>query len=362
MRFCLPKSYSVMKLLTIVVPAYNAEQHLKRCLDSLCQEPFVDQLQILVINDGSKDRTSWIAHEYARAFPSSVQVIDKENGGHGSGINAAVPAACGKYFQVIDSDDWVVASNMQKLLLALQQTDADMVLCHYHMVNLTTGKKRAFKTEGIVLNRVYSFAEFMEHPRTAWTCCFFHGILYRTEFYRDTGIRLSEKTFYEDQEYSTLPAYYARTILPLDLFIYQYAVGNAAQSVSDENQVKNMEQIKTVFWKICNFYCAHRDMAAAQRKYFLFKLNMLLQSYCVVALIKDQRRDIGNRAAVAICEKVKVQCPELYQQFKRRYLVLRMLHFLHISSQMFQKIQESRQEGILLFKKNKRRNKAKCKK
>ena len=89
-----------MKLLTIAVPAYNAEQHLSKCLDSICREDILDRLQIIIINDGSSDGTSILAHHYEKRFPQSIQVIDKENGGHGSGINAAIMYASGKYFLV----------------------------------------------------------------------------------------------------------------------------------------------------------------------------------------------------------------------------------------------------------------------
>lgn len=334
-----------MKLLTIVVPAYNAEPYLKRCLDSVCCRPLLDQMQIIVVNDGSRDGTSLLAHRYEQAFPDAVMVIDKENGGHGSGINAALPHVCGKYFRVLDADDWVLSENLPALLAALQQSSADMVLCHFDMVDVYSGEKRVFRTAGIPFDKTYSFSEFMAYPREAYTCCFFHGILYRTEFYRTTGIRLSEKTFYEDQEFATLPACYAKTVLPLDLVLYQYAVGSADQSVSDENQVRNLGQIEKVFWNICRFYCAHRDMEEAKRRYFLFKLSMLLQSYCVAALLKDRDRRRGRAAAVTMCRAVRETCPELYAQFGRRYLALRILHGLHVSPAMFERLLACRRQG-----------------
>ena len=325
-----------MKLLTIAVPAYNAEQHLSKCLDSICREDILDRLQIIIINDGSSDGTSILAHHYEKRFPQSIQVIDKENGGHGSGINAAIMYASGKYFQVVDSDDWVISENLSALMDRLEQTNADMILCHFHMIDLQTGDKREFKTKEIPLGKVYSFSEFMEHPRGAYTCCFFHGVLYRTDFYRNTGIRLSEKTFYEDQEYATIPIYYVETVLPLDLFLYQYSVGNALQSVADENQVRNIGQIETVFWKICDFYCSHRDMPNEKRQYFLFKLVMLLQSYCIVGLIKDTNRSRGRQAVKMMYRAVRMRCPELYRRFFYRYQILKAMHTMHISTQMFE--------------------------
>lgn len=330
------------KVLTVAVPAYNSERYLEKCLDSLCQHTFLEKIEIIVVNDGSTDDTSGIAHRYESKYPDSVHVIDKENGGHGSGINVAVEQACGKYFQVVDSDDWVISANMPKLLEALERLQADMVLCHFHMIDMHSGKKQAFRTEDIPLGTVYSLSDFMKYPQNARTCCFFHGLIYRTEFYRNTGIHLSEKIFYEDQEYATLPAYYAETILPLDLFIYQYMVGNSAQSISNENQVQNMDQIETVFWNICRFYCSHREMSESKRQYFLFKLSTLLLSYYVAGLLKDKDRARGRFRAVRMRKAVEKECPELHACSRKKYRIACVLHALHISADMLEWAKKTR--------------------
>ena len=330
------------KVLTVAVPAYNAEQYLAKCLDSLCRRDFLDKLEIIVVNDGSSDGTSALAHRYESEYPASVCVIDKENGGHGSGINTAAAQARGRYFQVVDSDDWVISANMPELLGKLGASDADVALCNFHMVDMRSGKKQAFQTRGIPPGVVYSFPEFMKYPRDARDCCFFHGLIYRTEFYRGTGIRLSEKIFYEDQEYATLPAYYARTVLPLDIFIYQYMVGNTSQSISNENQVRNIDQIETVFWNICRFYCSHRDMTEDKREYFLFKLSTLLLSYYVAGLLKDKDRKRGKARAERMSEAVKRECPELYDYSRKKYLIARALHELHISAEMLERAKRTK--------------------
>lgn len=330
------------KVLTVAIPAYNSEKYLTKCLDSLCNYSFLDKLEIIIVNDGSTDGTLAIAHTYASMYPDSVYVIDKENGGHGSGINIASEKAQGAYFQVVDSDDWVISANMPDLLEKLEQTQADIVLCNFHMVDMNSGKKQAFLTEGIPLGTVYSFSDFMKYPRNARNCCFFHGLIYRTAFYQDTGIRLSEKVFYEDQEYATLPAYYAQTILPLDIFIYQYMVGNASQSISNENQVRNMHQIETVFWNICHFYCSHREMPKEKQEYFLFKLSALLLSYYVAGLLKDRNRKKGKLSAMRMCERVKQECPELYAYSRKKYQIARVLHLFHISAEMLEKAKKTK--------------------
>ena len=104
------------KVLTVVVPAYNAEVFLENCLDSLCLPDLLDLLEVIVVDDGSTDRTGSLADGYQARFPRTVRVIHKENGGHGSGINCGIKAASGRYFKVVDADDWVEAEGLRNLV------------------------------------------------------------------------------------------------------------------------------------------------------------------------------------------------------------------------------------------------------
>ena len=117
-----------MKLLSIVIPTYNTEQYLRRCLDSVLTSEVLPELEVLVVNDGSKDRSPEIAREYEARYPDTVTLIDKENGGHGSTINEGLRAATGKYFRVLDSDDWFDTCNFVKFFAALHDCDEDVVI------------------------------------------------------------------------------------------------------------------------------------------------------------------------------------------------------------------------------------------
>ena len=120
-----------MKLLTIVIPTYNTERYLARCLDSLLTEEVLKELEILVVNDGSRDGSLAIARDYAARYPDTVTVIDKENGGHGSTINTGLQAATGRYFRVLDSDDWFDTCNFIKYFRALRHCREDVVITPY---------------------------------------------------------------------------------------------------------------------------------------------------------------------------------------------------------------------------------------
>lgn len=117
------------KILTISIASYNAEKDLPKCLDSFVESNVLDKLDIIVINDGSSDNTSKIAHNYADKH-SSIRVIDKLNGGHGSTINCGIVSAKGKYFRIVDSDDWIDPNELEKLVKYLEKSNVDECSLH----------------------------------------------------------------------------------------------------------------------------------------------------------------------------------------------------------------------------------------
>ncbi|MDU5947120.1 MAG: glycosyltransferase, partial [Paenibacillus macerans] len=94
-----------MKLLSVVIPCYNSQDYMRYCIESLL--PGGERVELLIVNDGSADRTGQIADEYASRYPGIVKAIHQENGGHGEAVNAGIRHAAGLYFKVVDSDDWV---------------------------------------------------------------------------------------------------------------------------------------------------------------------------------------------------------------------------------------------------------------
>ena len=119
------------KILSIVIPAYNVEKYLERCLASFEVAEILDQIEVLVINDGSKDQTAAVAQRYCDRYPDSYFLYNKENGGHGSGINYGIHYARGKYFKVVDGDDWLNTEELPAFVKLLAQVDADAVAADF---------------------------------------------------------------------------------------------------------------------------------------------------------------------------------------------------------------------------------------
>lgn len=104
------------KILSISIAAYNVEKYLKQLMNSIIRSQRMEDIEVIIVNDGSKDRTVSIAEEYVKMFPNSVVLIDKRNGGHGSTINTGISKASGHYFKSIDGDDWVDSSGLCRLV------------------------------------------------------------------------------------------------------------------------------------------------------------------------------------------------------------------------------------------------------
>jgi glycosyltransferase involved in cell wall biosynthesis len=145
------------KLLSIIVPTYNMERYLSRCLDSLLVSSIIEYIEILVVNDGSKDQSSAIAHNYQERYPQSVKVIDKENGGYGSVLNIGLLNASGKYLKICDSDDWFDSEAFRDFVFQLSKLDTDVVYNSYskEYLNGKSVKMKSPLDEDIVYNTPY---------------------------------------------------------------------------------------------------------------------------------------------------------------------------------------------------------------
>ena len=108
-----------MKLLSIAIPCYNSQDYMENCIESLLVGG--EEVEILIVDDGSSDRTAEIADDYARKYPTIVKAIHQENGGHGEAVNAGIRNATGLYFKVVDSDDWVNKEAYVQILKTLYE-------------------------------------------------------------------------------------------------------------------------------------------------------------------------------------------------------------------------------------------------
>lgn len=215
------------KVLTIVIPSYNVEAYLRDTLESFIAPEILSDIEVLIVNDGSKDQTPEIAKEYEEKYPDTFRLISKKNGGHGSTINRGIEEATGKYFKVVDGDDWVNTSDFVELVRKLKFTDADYVVTKYYQVNDKTKEKKVIEFPFLKRNPKCKFDEAAKHVQIPM-----HALVIKTFILQEYQIRLDEHCFYVDVEYILFPIPYVKTVEYYDIIVYMYRLAVATQSVS----------------------------------------------------------------------------------------------------------------------------------
>lgn len=338
------------KLLSFIIPAYNVEAYIEVCLRSFLNPLSLEQTEVIVVNDGSSDRTEEIVQNYVRQYPSFFRLYSQENGGHGKAINSGVQLAAGKYFKVIDADDWVVTENLPKLLAYLAELEADVVLTPFHQVNMADRSRETWRMYCSPYGRSYTLGEVVAAFRDFERCLTFHGIMYRTSFYRSYGHVLPEKVYYEDQEFASIPCCHASSIVPIDLFLYQYLVGNSQQSVSRSNRVKRIEDIGTVSQNILRYLKEHPELNSDAKEYLLKKAEVVVLSYYVTACLFQSDKQKGIAQSKKFTKEIFSLSPELVKRIQGKYrLYLRMAQ-LHIPYGWYEKAIRSGIYGFLTRK------------
>ena len=225
------------KILTITIPSYNVEKYLQQTLDSFIDDEILNDIEVLVVDDGSKDRTATIGKAYEEKYPDTFRVISKENGGHGSTINRGIQEAKGKYFKVVDGDDWVYTEDFIKLVKALKTCNADYIVTNYYEVNDKTGEKTPREYREFQKKDIWKFSEAAQVKQIGM-----HPLVIKTEILKKNQIRLDEHCFYVDVEYILYPVPYVETVQYLDLFVYMYRLAVTTQSVSLAGYQKHMQK------------------------------------------------------------------------------------------------------------------------
>ena len=327
--------------LTVAVPAYNVESYLARGLESYLDPRFVGKLEVVVVDDGSTDGTRALAEEFAARSHGVIRVISKKNGGHGSAVNAGLAEARGRYFRVVDGDDWVNADGMAELLERLADLDCDLVVDKKREIDMTSGEERPFPlAKGVVTGRALDFSSVLTNGDTVFQIMI-HTLTARTDYLRGIGIHLLEHTFYEDYEYVVKASVPASTICYLDIEVYQYLVGNAAQSVSHANYVRRWDDHTRVVDEMVRYLAAAEagdvrsaddgSLSADALAYLRHKVELIVDTHYNIALLFDDDRRCGRERARAFRAELRARDEGLWRRGDRRYRVALALNRLGLS-------------------------------
>ena len=240
-----------MKYITFTIPCYNSENYMEKAIQSIL--PAGEDVEILIVNDGSSDGTEEIGRKYAREYPSIIKVISKENGGHGDAVNSGLSQAAGKYFKVVDSDDWVDGESLLKILEKVKEfdregTDVDMLVSNYVYEKVGMERKKVIHYRNVLpQNEVFRWEDIGSFHLDQYILM--HSVMYRTEILRLSQLKLPKHTFYVDNIYVYYPLPHVRKLYYMDVDFYRYFI------VTDKKLRKYMINYLAIMMTVSSILC-----------------------------------------------------------------------------------------------------------
>lgn len=294
------------KLLSICIPSYNMESFLHRCVDSLLI-PSLDKLEIIIVNDGSRDRTLEIARAYQQAYPGSVVVVDKANGHYGSTVNAALKIATGKYFRILDADDWFDTKALEALVHKLDDCEADCVFTNFVVHDLSKEQVVSIQERLVTYEKVIPLRQNLI-PINGFNM---HQLTYRLSFLKAIQYVQTEGVCYTDTEYIFYPLSQAETFVAFDLSLYQYFLGREEQSMSLSSLKKNISHRWPIVHRMLadKGYLHGNRMAAGLRSSML--QSLIGSIYEMYICYGDYASDYDAELR-AFLRRIKQEEPETY--------------------------------------------------
>ena len=233
-----------MKLLTVAIPCYNSAEYMDHAIETVLVGG--EEIEILLIDDGSRDRTPQLADEYEKKYPNIIRTIHQENKGHGGAVNTGVENAKGMYFKVLDSDDWMDREAFLQVLDILRDMRdnhkyVDLFLCNYVYEKVSKHKSKSIGFTNVMpVGRIFTWRH-CKHFNMSQNILM-HSVIYRTKMLRRSGMVLPEHTFYVDNLFAYIPFPYVRTIYYLDVDLYRYYIGREDQSVNEKVMISRIDQ------------------------------------------------------------------------------------------------------------------------
>lgn len=310
------------KILTIVIPTYNMEKYLRKCLNSLIigNKSLFDILEVLVVNDGSKDSSSAIAHEYQEKYPNVFKVIDKENGNYGSCVNRGLSEAVGKYVKILDADDCFNTRALPEFLSQLLSIDVDMIITDYSLVSSHTEKKISFCIEK---NKVYDVKN-----RYVFNSLFnlqMHGVTYKREVLLSINYFQSEGISYTDQEWIFSPVKAVNSLIYIPILIYMYTIGRDGQTM-DMEIYKNKVKDRIVGLYVM-FDSYKNQLQNNCKDYLLYKMSSRMKGIYKTILLDQE--DSDNQVLIELDDYIRENLLELYE-YSNKWPASKMCPFFFI--------------------------------
>lgn len=324
------------KILSVSVACYNLKEMIIENIESFCKSKVAEDIELIITDDGSKDNTPDIVEEYAKKYPNTVKFIRKENGGPGSTVNSGIKHATGKYFRMVDGDDWVETENLEEYIELLKNTDSDMVVSDYEIYDNSINKIIETKTYNIEAKKEFSFDEVCEKlPQEM------HAIAFKTKIFKENNITV-DNGFYTDVEYVLFPMTYVNTITYFNKPIYVYRVAQATQSVNPNSMKKNIGQHETVVFNLMKYYENNKiNISSKKQIYICNRINAMAADHLGIMLLFDANK-VQKESIRKYLFSVTNISSDIYSMLKRNKKVRLMRYSKYILYPLVSKITKKR--------------------
>ena len=281
-----------MKYISFAIPCYNSEAYMEKAINSILVGG--EDVEIIVVNDGSKDGTQKIAERYQEKYPTIVKAVEKENGGHGDAVNCGLAHATGKYFKVVDSDDWVDKEALKKILDAVKgfvdaDSPVDMVISNYVYEKVGMKHKKVIRYDNVLpQNQVFRWDDIGRFRLDQYILM--HSVIYRTAMLKLSQLELPKHTFYVDNIYVYYPLPHVRKMYYLDVDFYRYYIGREDQSVNEKVMIGRVDQQIFVTKSMIDMY-EMKNITNKKLRQYMINYLAIMMTVSSILLIRSKKAE-----------------------------------------------------------------------
>ena len=305
-----------MKLLSVAIPCYNSEAYMEKCIDSLLVGG--EEVEILIVDDGSTDKTAEIADVYAEKYPTIVRAIHQENGGPGEAVNAGIRNAQGLYFKVVDSDDWVNKEAYEKILKTLEELlrgpkTVDLFISNFVYEKQGATRKKVMQYRHCFpQGEVFGWSDIGHMQKGKYLLM--HSMIYRTQLLQQCGLELPKHTFYVDNLFAYEPLPYVKNMYYLDVNFYRYFIGRDDQSVNEKVMIKRIDQQIRVNKMMVDVY-NRGNFTNKRLRAYMFSYLDIITTVSSIMLIRAETEEALQKKK-ELLEYIKSENRVLYRKLR----------------------------------------------
>ena len=306
------------KLLSFAIPCYNSAEYMEHCINTVLAGG--DEVEVIIVDDGStKDNTYEIAKRYEKEYPDIVKAVHQENGGHGEAVNTGLKHATGRFFKVVDSDDWVDGKSYKRMLATLRSfeegSEPDMVIANYVYEKVGAKRKKVIHYENVFpVEQMFTWDDINIGDFKVDQYILMHTVVYRTQLLKDCGLELPKHTFYVDNIFVFEPLPSVKKMYYINTNFYRYFIGRDDQSVNEKVMISRIDQQLRVTKRLIDSYLSNTPENEKCRKYMRTYLRIMMEVSSIFLIISGTEENLNKKKE--LWKYVKDTDKQLYKELR----------------------------------------------